>query len=264
VCEPLLDFLVLYVCACVCAWVRVGACGCVCVCVFVCVCVCFCVCVCVRVCTCACVCVRVCVRVCVCVCVCACVKCYCNSLLLLLLLCLIVSGDVFFLCLLYPRGACTDAGYTVATKWEVEVDTRFGQYAACNGEPGACFGGNTMAVGRSSAFGVGGDKNGGKCSSNKGYGSWYSMPIEGRCAKGASVGTDGCTWRTTKRLHTLELPCLLENSTSMPQGLDMLGACKHDKTPPYLKSTRIFESAFNKGPGGCPDVCDKFPACPQQ
>jgi hypothetical protein len=139
------------------------------------------------------------------------------------------------------------------------VDVRFGQYALCNGEPGVCYGGNTKAVGRGASSG------GGKCSSNEGLGNWYSMPIGGKCARGASVGTDGCTWRTTKRLHTLELACLLENSTTTPGGLGMREACKHDNNaPPYAKSIRIFEGAFNKGPGGCPDVCDKLPACPQR
>lgn len=170
-------------------------------------------------------------------------------------------GDVVFLC--DEQFAATVNGYNVATKWELEVDVRFGQYALCNGEPGVCFGGNTKAVGRESSFGAVG-KDGGKCSSNEGIGSWYSMPRGGECATGASVGTNGCTWRTTKRLHTLELSCVLEKKTLRKQGLNLLEVCKEEKYPPYAKSTSIFEGAFTKGLGGCPDVCDKFPACPKK
>jgi hypothetical protein len=167
-------------------------------------------------------------------------------------------GDVVFLC---DEGFARKInGYNVASKWELEVDARFGQYALCNGEPGVCFGGNQIAVGRESAFGAVG-KDGGKCTANENIGSWYSMPRAGECAQGTSIGTDGCTWRTLKRLHTLELTCVLNAASGKDQGLDMLKVCAEEKYPPYPKSTKIFESAFKKGPQGCPDVCHKFPAC---
>jgi hypothetical protein len=89
------------------------------------------------------------------------------------------------------------------------------------------------------------------------------MPRGGECAKGKAIGTDGCTWRRLKRLHTLELSCVLEKKTAKTQGLDMLAVCKKEKYPPYPKSTQIFEDAFKQGSGGCPDVCHLFAACPK-
>ena len=165
-------------------------------------------------------------------------------------------GDVVFVC--DETWAAVANGYDVATLYELEVDTHWGQYALCNGYPGVCFGGNQHAVGRESSFGAYGD-DGGKCASNEGVGSWFSVPRAGECKADQKVGRD-CSWRILRRVQTITLDCLIK-----ARGLRKECA-KEGGSPPFTKSVRIFEAAFaseDEAKGGCKDVCRELPACPR-
>merc|ERR1712216_14247 len=50
-------------------------------------------------------------------------------------------------------------------------------------------------VSRSSAEQLQGESFMGMCDTNSLVGSWFTFPHEGKCAEGASVGDDGCTWK---------------------------------------------------------------------
>ena len=153
-----------------------------------------------------------------------------------------------------PPLAILANGYSVASLAESEMDTAYGQYALCNGLPGQCSGGNELAVGKESAFGAVGAR-GGQCGVNAVTGSWYTLPLGGRCAAGD--GGDGCTWREVKRVKTIALTCLLNNT-------GLVSSCAAEKLAPFAKSTTIFETAFasdDPTAAGCPDVCHALPAC---
>lgn len=43
---------------------------------------------------------------------------------------------------------------------------------------------------------------------NPGPGWWYSTPIQGECAEGAPLGTDGCTWRVVETVKYANASCI--------------------------------------------------------
>eukprot|EP00039_Didymoeca_costata_P020515 m.341542 g.341542 ORF g.341542 m.341542 type:complete len:399 (+) comp20180_c0_seq1:82-1278(+) len=155
-------------------------------------------------------------------------------------------GDVAFICL--GGGSGGPNGYSLVSHMVLELDPSFGSYILCNGEPGTCIGEEPFFVGREATAGVGADR-GGQCSPNVGVGSWYSLPKGGECKEGESptfhgsrVNQDGCTWKVTKRVKTIELSCLQQHG--------MADACRADQTIPFASATKAFKTALLL----CPDV----------
>merc|ERR1712124_150259 len=92
------------------------------------------------------------------------------------------------------------AGQQYLQLFEVEVDGHFGFWRDCNynrnlGE-NTCwetFAGPSFSklVTRASAEMLQGESFMGMCEPNSIVGSWYTFPLEGKCAENASVGDDG-------------------------------------------------------------------------
>jgi hypothetical protein len=103
-------------------------------------------------------------------------------------------------------------------QFQVEVDGRYGFYEECNPSTTGgtqeffCLGGSNRSraqrprrqacrcsegdhpVGREPAFGVGG--------------LWYSTPVEGECAEGQPLGSDGCSWRLLRTVRYVSFACM--------------------------------------------------------
>lgn len=156
-------------------------------------------------------------------------------------------GDTFFTCLDVLGNNTASDLYTVISLFTVEVDTRWGQYALCNGyNPGQCWGSELYFVGREAAIGI--KEYGGQCLNNSDVGNWFSMPVGGRCNNtDQRVGKD-CSWRVFKRQRTVEIDCVFNQK-------GMLASCKSGH-PPFSSSQQIFYNALTQtvDQGGCPDV----------
>merc|ERR1711865_652755 len=95
------------------------------------------------------------------------------------------------------------AGQQHLELFEVDFDGRFGFWRDCNynrnlqenvcTEPHPA--NSSKRVTRASAELLQGEKFFGMCEPNSLVGSWYTFPLEGKCAENASVGDDGCTWK---------------------------------------------------------------------
>lgn len=100
--------------------------------------------------------------------------------------------------------------------FEVDVDGRFGFWRDCNYnrnlQENTCWdpaGGPTLGklVTRASAEMLQGERFMGMCEPNSVVGSWYTFPLEGKCAESASVGDDGCTWKLV-RSKVIDMDCM--------------------------------------------------------
>jgi len=156
-------------------------------------------------------------------------------------------GDMGFFCSL---GGMDET--QVVTSWAVEANSSWGQYAYClfSGGKNTCYSGTARQVGRESALGMGEGALQGQCSKNADVGSWFSMPQEGECPEGATIGMDGCTWRA-QALRTVSARCILED-----RGLK--ASCEKERGhAPMLRSAAIFAAALetaDESKGGCPDA----------
>ncbi|KAL1504714.1 hypothetical protein AB1Y20_008493 [Prymnesium parvum] len=173
------------------------------------------------------------------------------------------KGDVTFLCpdILQPGSSAFNL-YDQVSRWQVEIDTHWGQYEQCNGYPGLCFGLEDYFVGRQIPYGTKKVPLSGQCTPNTDSGSWFSHTLGGKCLDGQRPSEGTCTWRPVKREKTIALKCLVED-------VGMLTACKADilaagglPGPPFTKwiyntSLKVFQDAFaseNPDQGGCPNV----------
>ena len=62
-------------------------------------------------------------------------------------------------------------------------------------------------------------------------GVWFSHPEEGECKNGASLGTDGCTWRVAKRSQIINASCMYEHVDGAVEAKDpsCFSACPQPK-----------------------------------
>lgn len=173
-------------------------------------------------------------------------------------------GDATFLC--SDKFMWTAGGYSLFSAFEVSWLEEFGQYANCPPDPSSptganCFGGDEYHVGRSTAFLMG--ENQGQCGEAPEFferlGVWYSMPLSGRCKTGETLGKD-CTWRTERRVKTVDMACLFESF-----GLEALCA---NASAPYTEVALAMIKALDSSAvaeGGCPAVdtasCSAHPGC---
>lgn len=102
--------------------------------------------------------------------------------------------------------------------FEFDVDGRFGFWRDCNYnrvlQANKCwdpYAGHEEVLGklvtRVSAEILQGESFMGMCEPNSVVGSWYTFPHEGKCAEGASVGDDGCTWKLV-RSKVIDMSCM--------------------------------------------------------
>jgi len=138
------------------------------------------------------------------------------------------------------------------SKWQVEANASWGQYAYCGpseGGGGGCFGHSGKHVGRQGALGPGGGM-GGQCSANSDIGSVFSFPTEGRCPEGAQLGSGGCTWKAYVA-RTVSYKCLFEDR-------ELKYACGRERGhAPMARSAAIIQAALasaDPARGGCPDA----------
>lgn len=158
-------------------------------------------------------------------------------------------GDTAFTCADVLSGNTQNDGYAVVSRYNIAVDTRWGEYALCNGYPGQCIGSETFYVGREASYGA--KPKGGQCDNNTDYGSWFSFPNAGRCESRADLDAGKCTWYVVERIKTVNLTCPFATH-------GMLEACKAAQGPEGLqKPFAIFQAAFaseSTAEGGCPDI----------
>merc|ERR1719446_22200 len=99
--------------------------------------------------------------------------------------------------------------------FEVEIDGHFGFWRDCNFNrivgDNICWDAEhptlEKLVTRVSAEILQGESFMGMCEANSIVGSWYTFPLEGKCAEGASVGDDGCTWKLV-RSKVIDMGCM--------------------------------------------------------
>jgi hypothetical protein len=156
-------------------------------------------------------------------------------------------GDMAFFCSLDGMDETQ-----VATLWEVQANSSWGQYEYCQYRNGkdVCFGSTGKQVGRESALGLGKGSVQGQCSPNNDVGSWFSFPAEGMCPAGTPLGTGGCTW-SARVVRSVSTSCIIHD-----RGLG--DSCRQERGhAPMLRSAAIFEAALSSADpsrGGCPDV----------
>jgi len=158
---------------------------------------------------------------------------------------------------------------TVVSWWQVEVSQAFGGYAACRQDPSThenkCDVASTL-VGRSPGLGhdwpLGAGRLGldsGRCTRawrpgvcKDACGSWYSLPLSGRCADGQPVGTNGCSWGHPQRVRTVDSTCIVQ-----ARGLFEMCARDTYNNQSLSKAVAIFAKALRSDDptrGGCPDI----------
>jgi len=157
-------------------------------------------------------------------------------------------GDTAFTCYDVSRGHTKADDYGVISHYRISVDTRYGQYALCNGYPGVCVGGDEFRVGREASIGI--KPNGGHCSDNLDTGSWFSFPSKGRCTSREALIEGTCTWFVEERVKTINISCPFRTHK-------MIEACSLYETPAYATARSIFRKAFlfeDESAGGCKDL----------
>ena len=137
--------------------------------------------------------------------------------------------------------------YQWITQWSLDLVPRWGQYQNCNnyGAANNCLGNEHFWVGHEAALGLGAP-DGGQCVDNKLVGEWFSLPLGGKCAAGASPDGKACTW-SEKRIKTIDAQCMLKHG--------YIPACKTDGRAPFAAAKKIFLAAFasdDPAKGGCP------------
>eukprot|EP00440_Ansanella_granifera_P068221 gb/GFBE01074009.1/.p1 GENE.gb/GFBE01074009.1/~~gb/GFBE01074009.1/.p1 ORF type:complete len:321 (+),score=53.75 gb/GFBE01074009.1/:1-963(+) len=83
---------------------------------------------------------------------------------------------------------------------------------------------------------------GGQCGNNE-FGSWYAFPKEGGCAKGAPIGTDGCTWQVNS-VKVVATDCM--------KSADVVAAASKDSG--HLPLSLHTEALIWERIAACPDV----------
>ena len=81
-------------------------------------------------------------------------------------------------------------------------------------------------------------------------GEWWSLPIAGKCADGATPGDGTCTWKPT-HVKTIDAACLLDDDHKFAE------ACAAESRAPFKAAAAIFEAGFaseDVAKGGCPGV----------
>jgi len=107
------------------------------------------------------------------------------------------------------------AGQQHLELFEVDFDGRFGFWRDCNYnrnlQENVCTepypANSSKRVTRASAELLQGEEFFGMCEPNSLVGSWYTFPLEGKCAENASVGDDGCTWKLM-RSKVIDMGCM--------------------------------------------------------
>lgn len=160
------------------------------------------------------------------------------------------TGDVFFVCVdvLTNRATGVDHHYQWLSSWTVTHNPQIGQYQNCNGYPPRCLGAEDFLVGHEAAQGLG-SPSGGMCTTNPQTGEWWSLPVGGQCAAGASPSGGTCSWSAV-RTKTIDAKCLLDQ-------LGFKEACEAGQRAPFAAATRIFLGAFatdDPATGGCPPL----------
>ena len=158
-------------------------------------------------------------------------------------------GDTLFMCV---EGL--SKGYmrnNSVTHWSVEWVPRWGQYENCQGWGAArtCLGDEHFWVGHEAALGVG-YPTAGQCVANPLIGEWWSLPIAGKCADGATPGDGTCTWKPT-HVKTIDAACLLDDDHKFAE------ACAAESRAPFKAAAAIFEAGFaseDVAKGGCPGL----------
>jgi hypothetical protein len=170
------------------------------------------------------------------------------------------NGAISILCLerFNPGGLNT----SLLSAWDVSANASFGKYAHCNFDSeqrkNYCAGGDFHQVGREYALcGISpgtGEKCPGQCTQNEDYGSWYSLPLGGKCSS-RSVATmlEGCTW-SARPLRVVHASCVIKS-------LQNQGMCKAwwQPTSPadFNQAAAVLEAALSSSDphhGGCPDA----------
>jgi len=121
------------------------------------------------------------------------------------------AGECYFACRLSPGPYITQFQVRVSTAWNAYSECNRGNcaFSVPNAYPVTY--GLLLGVGREESLGNGMGDGTGQCDSSSqdpGVGYWYSMNEAGRCAFGASVGDNNCTWQADyKVIKTIELSC---------------------------------------------------------
>mmetsp|Transcript_16445 Transcript_16445/g.23032 ORF Transcript_16445/g.23032 Transcript_16445/m.23032 type:complete len:449 (+) Transcript_16445:21-1367(+) len=166
-----------------------------------------------------------------------------------------ILGDTVFTCAdVLNNGTALD-GYALLSHYKISLDTRYGEYALCNGYPGVCTQSrDNFHVGREASYG--GKDLRGQCSDNsEDIGTWFSLPAASRCKSRADLDEGRCAWFIEERVKTINLTCPFQEH-------DMLGACGDGMLHPgppstFSRARAIFSAAFASADatkGGCPDV----------
>lgn len=164
-------------------------------------------------------------------------------------------GDTVFI--------CADANnsqfdhYAWVSRYTLQVWSGWGEYALCNrpgvNKTGNCLGKETYAVGREASYGI--TPENGRCANNSAVGTWYSLPTAGMCnSTSQQIGPDPtkghCSWRTLKRIKTIDGDCLLKTN-------GMFDACNQHYAYPFARPLAILQQSFasdDPSQGGCPPI----------
>jgi len=166
-----------------------------------------------------------------------------------------ILGDTVFTCADVRNNGTALDGYALLSHYRIALDTRFGEYALCNGYPGVCTQSrDNFHVGREASYG--GKDLRGQCSDNsQDIGTWFSLPAASRCKSRADLDEGRCTWFIEERVKTINLTCPFQTH-------DMIGACNDGMAHPgppntFSRARAIYAAAFasvDPAEGGCPDV----------
>jgi hypothetical protein len=181
-------------------------------------------------------------------------------------------GSALFVCA--DNYSLAHYGDKLLSSITVQANPAWGGYASCTDtSPGACTPGarlggsgterisNNRSVGRHMAqfWGVCGTapNRTGQCEPNTHTGSWYSFLSHGRCPRGATVGTGGCTWRPLAVQRTISTQCAMERGllASCARGVGVSGGgCS------YAATAKLLEVALGLAEGQpCPRHTDNAP-----
>eukprot|EP00730_Choanoeca_flexa_P007087 TRINITY_DN12279_c0_g1_i1.p1 TRINITY_DN12279_c0_g1~~TRINITY_DN12279_c0_g1_i1.p1 ORF type:complete len:415 (+),score=82.12 TRINITY_DN12279_c0_g1_i1:770-2014(+) len=158
-------------------------------------------------------------------------------------------GDVVFICGDVLTNNTGNDHYSWVTLYNLTVVDNWAQYQQCNDYPGTCLGYGGPGVGREASYGV--HPNAGQCTPNDDVGNWYSLPKQGMCQRGQTMGLDyNCTWYIQRRIKTIDARCLLDT-----QG--MQASCVKEGQVPFVSTRAILRKAFASEDvvnGGCPEL----------
>mmetsp|Transcript_44421 Transcript_44421/g.69446 ORF Transcript_44421/g.69446 Transcript_44421/m.69446 type:complete len:291 (-) Transcript_44421:76-948(-) len=157
--------------------------------------------------------------------------------------------------------------FSMLTLFELEVDSAWGVYQGCNIDvcsremwvnPWTAIDPSTKSVGRLT-FGLQRNQNADQiqCGDTNRFGTWFSTMRLGKCAKGAAVGTDGCTWRILRSIKTIDLRLCPQESKSLRSSCMWWRYLWSKMGLPPTAPSRILKTAFTSDDpalGGCPSV----------